>query len=88
MTVAERAEQVARDTLLKLLSDEENAKVSTAETQSQLTEGAEYVDLEHLGRGVQCAKAETTQATMGRILPRSAVRDETWRKILGHLKTE
>ena len=46
MTDAKRAEQVARDTVLKLLSDEETARVSTAETASRLTEGAEYVDLD------------------------------------------
>ena len=50
MTDAKRAE-VARDNILNVLSDEEVAKVSTAETASGLTEGAEYLDLEHLDRG-------------------------------------
>ena len=34
MSDAERAEHIARDTILNLLSDEENAKVSTAEAAS------------------------------------------------------
>ena len=55
MTDAKRAE-VARENILKLLSDEEVAKVSTAEAASGLTEGTEYLDLEHLEQGVQRAK--------------------------------
>jgi hypothetical protein len=84
MTDATRAEQDARDTILKLLSDEEIAKVSTAEAASDLTEGGEYLDLEHLDQGVQRAKA-ATKVTMGNVLPRSAVRDETWSKIIAQL---
>jgi hypothetical protein len=83
MTDAKRAE-VVRDNILKMLSDEESAKVSTAETASRLTEGGEYLDLEHLDQGVQRAKA-ATKATMGHVLPRTAVSDETWSKILAQL---
>ncbi len=57
MTDAKRAEQATREAILELLSDEETARVSTAETATALTEGAEYVDLEQLDRGVQRAKA-------------------------------
>ena len=84
MTDAKRAEQVARDNILKLLSNEEIAKVSSAEAASGLTEGEEYLDLEHLDQGVQRAKAATND-TMGHVLPRSAVRGETWSKILARL---
>ncbi len=84
MTDAKRAEHVARDNILKLLSNEEIAKVSTAEAASGLTEGGEYLDLEHLDQGVQRAKA-ATRATMGHVLPRSAVSDKTWSKILAQL---
>jgi hypothetical protein len=83
MTDAKGAE-VARDNILKVLSDEEVAKVSIAETAAGLTEGAEYLDLEHLDQGVQRAKA-ATKLTMGHVLPRSAVSDETWSKILAQL---
>ena len=84
MTDAKRAEQVARDDILKVLSGEEIAKVSTAEAASRLTEGGEYLDLDHLDQGVQRAKA-ATKVTMGHVLPRNAVSDETWSKILARL---
>jgi hypothetical protein len=84
MTDAKRAEEVARDDILKLLSDDEIAKVSSAEAASGLTEGAEYLDLEHLDEGVQRAKA-ATKVTMGHVLPRSAVGGETWSKVLAQL---
>ena len=57
MSDAERREQVTRDAILKLLSDEDNGRVSTAEAAPRLTEGAEYLDLERLDRGVQRASA-------------------------------
>lgn len=84
MANAERAEYVTRDTILKLLSNEEIAKVSMAEAASGLTSGAEYLDLEHLDQGVLCAVSETKVA-IGHALPRSAVSGETWSKILKQL---
>jgi hypothetical protein len=84
MTDAKHAELVARDDILKLLSNDEIAKVSSAEAASGITEGGEYLDLEHLNEGVQRAKA-ATKVTMGHALPRSAVSGETWRKILAQL---
>ena len=88
MSDAQRKEQVTRDFILKLLSDEENARVSTAEAAPRLTEGAEYLDLEYLDRGVQRASATTAKTTMGRVLPRTAVSEETWRKVLAQLAGE
>ena len=85
MTVAERAEHIARDTILKLLSDEQNAKVSSAEGSAVLAQGEEYLDLEHLNRGVQRADGTMTTATIGHIVPRRAVHGETWSKILAQL---
>ena len=46
MTNDSRTEYITRDTIMKLLSDEEVARVSTAETALHLVEGEEYVDLE------------------------------------------
>jgi len=85
MTVAERTEHIARDTILKLLSDEENAKVSSAEGSVGLLQGEAYVDLEHLDRGIQRADSAMTKGTIGHIVPRRAVRGETWSKILAQL---
>ena len=85
MSLSDRAEHVTRDAILKLLSDDEIAKVSTAETAAGLAAGAEYLDLEHLAQGV-CRANTATKVTMGQILPRAAVHPETWAKVLAHLK--
>jgi hypothetical protein len=76
----ERTEYVTRDSILKLLSDDEVAKVSTAETVARLLDGDEYLDLEQLDRGVQRAGGAVTP--MGRVLPKNAVHANTWSKIL------
>lgn len=78
-----RTEYVTRDTILKLLSDDEIAKVSTAEAAS-LADGEEYIDLEHIEDGVRRARAGTKP---GRVLPRRAVQDATWRKIVSQLSS-
>ena len=75
-----RSENIARESVLTLLSDDEVASVSTAETATRLLDGEEYLDLEQLERGVQQAKK--TGPTMGRVLPRKAVHKDTWSKIL------
>jgi hypothetical protein len=85
MTESIRAEHIARETILKLLSDEEIARVSNAETARGLSEGSEYLDLEHLDQGVHLAST-ATQIAMGQILPRAAVHPETWIKVLAQLK--
>jgi len=74
----------ARDSILKLLSEAELAQVSTAEEAATLAAGDEYLDLEHLEHGVR--KAPVMAAEASRMLPRSAVREETWRKILAVLR--
>jgi hypothetical protein len=84
MTGSTHAEHVAREAILNLLSSQEIAKVSTAEAATGLTEGQEYLDLEHLDQGVQQAKA-LTKATMGHVLPRNCVSAETWSTIVAKL---
>jgi len=75
-----RSENIARESVLKLLSDDEVASVSTAETATHLLDGDEYLDLEQPERGVQ--QARKAGPTMGRVLPRKAVHKDTWSKIL------
>jgi len=75
-----RTENVTRESILKLLSDDEVASVCTSETKVCLAERDEYIDLEQLERGVQ--KSHGTGPAMGRMLPRKAVHPETWNKIL------
>jgi hypothetical protein len=81
MKVDKRTDYITRDTIMKLLSDDDIARVSTAETAASLAEGDEYVDLEAPDRGVQRA-LKNAPVPMGRVLPRKAVRDEAWREIV------
>ncbi len=78
-----RTDYVTRNNILKRLSDNEIAKVSTAEAADHLARGDQYIDLEALDKGVRRALGRT--APMGRLLPRKAVRPETWAKILTQL---
>lgn len=78
-----RTEYVTRDSVLKLLTDEEVARVSTAESAVQLADGDEYLDLEQLNQGVRRALGPT--APLGRVLPRKAVHEKTWSEILKQL---
>ena len=71
MTTQTRSDDITRDRILKLLSDPELAKVSTAETATRLPEGEQYIDLEELGQGVQ--RASGKGVAMGRVLPKNAV---------------
>lgn len=85
MIVPTRFEFVSRDAVLKLLTDEETTRVSTAETRTALAEGAEYLDLEQLDQGVQRART-AVPIPMSDIIPRTAVSDQTWTRILAHLE--
>jgi len=78
-----RSDYLTRDSILKGLSDEEIASVSTAETADRLLDGDEYLDLEQLHQGVQ--KALQTTIAMGRVLPKKAVHANTWNKIVTKL---
>ncbi len=78
-----RTENVTRENVLKLLSDNEVASVSTAETAPRLLDGEEYLDLEHLDRGVQQASKLPTVITG--VLPRRTVHKDTWGKIVALL---
>jgi hypothetical protein len=83
MNEAERAEYVTRDSILKMLSNDEVDRVTTSETKLRLESGEEYVDLAELELGVQRAKEART--AMGNVLPRSAVLEETWTRIAAKL---
>lgn len=76
--------ETVRNTIMKLLSDGENAKVSTAEGRSKLVDGDEYVDLSNLGLGVQKATSGGA-ADLDDVIPKSAVEKSTWDKIVGQL---
>jgi hypothetical protein len=70
-----------RNAVLQLLSDDEVARVSNAETATQLAEGEDYLDLARPERGALRASS-TASVTMAEVLPRSAVSEQTWAKLL------
>ncbi|HJX62432.1 MAG TPA: hypothetical protein VJ860_00600 [Polyangia bacterium] len=76
-------ENLTRENVLKLLSDGEVASVSMAETALRLLDGEEYLDLEHLDRGVQ--KTGKLPTVMAGVLPRRTVHKDTWGKIVALL---
>jgi len=80
-----RNDMSTRDSILGLLSDEEVARVSTAEGAAHLVDGDEYLDLERLDQGVLKAMAQAQATPMGQVLPRKSVTSGTWTKVLGHL---
>jgi hypothetical protein len=77
-------ETLTREAILGLLSDEENARVSTLEAGPALIVGTEYIDLEHPSRGVRRTEMQMT-VKMSEVLPRSAVQEATWSKICARI---
>jgi hypothetical protein len=71
---------VTQSTILGLLSDEEIARLSMAETRAPI-EGDEYISLEYPDEGV-LRVGQTKVWHPSQILPRSAVREETWSAIV------
>ncbi len=72
--------------ILDLLDDNEVAKVARSEEELDLSDGEEYVDLDHLDRGVQRVRG-TTRASIHTILPKSMVSERTWQQIQTTLGT-
>ena len=86
MITATSKAYVTRDSILKLLSDDEVARVSTAETAVNLASGDEYIDLERLDKGGKRAAGKADASSpMGHVLPRKAVREATWAAIVALL---
>ena len=80
MTVDSRRRAVSREEIQSLLSDAEIARVSRAEGDARLVEGDEYIDLEDVAAGVH--QVHATSVRPARALPRSAVSEATWAKIV------
>jgi hypothetical protein len=84
MTDQAASDLATRETILKILTDDEVAKVSTAEGATGLRNGSEYLDLIHLERGIQTA-GSLTHVNVGDVIPRNAVSAQTWQKITAQL---
>jgi hypothetical protein len=83
MGKASTVDHETREKILMLLSDDEVASASTAETTARPLEGEDYLDLEDLDRGVRSALGSTP--TMSHLLLRRSVHKDTWEKILDQL---
>jgi hypothetical protein len=84
MKTENEKEYITRQEILDMLSDEEVTKVAIEEEPSRLIEGDEYIDLEHLERGIQQVLGGFKKDS-NNVLARSVVRDETWAKIINKL---
>jgi|SRR5450432_1710393 len=87
MNNEKRSEYFTREGIMELLSDDEIARVTTAESARSLSEGDEYVDLEQLDQGVRTATKGTVSLPMGRVVSKGAVQERTWNDIVEHLKS-
>jgi hypothetical protein len=84
MKSKKQPEGLTRDNLLKILSDEEVARVSLRETAASLVDGDEFIDLTQIELGVQRAGAGVSSPTLD-VLSRKVVHENTWRKIVANL---
>lgn len=69
-----------REAIVNLLGELDVSRVSTAEDASRLPPGEEFVDLDHLDRGIQKVSAGMP-ASPHTTVPKSAVSPATWKKI-------
>jgi hypothetical protein len=70
-----------RNAVLELLSDDEVARVSNAESATELALGEEYIDLARPERGALRASSSAS-VKMSEVLPRSVVSEQTWAKLV------
>jgi hypothetical protein len=73
---------VTREQLLSILSDDEAARVKTAETAAQLAVGDEFIDLSQLELGVVRAGESRPKQD---VLSRKGVNEHTWLKVVTNL---
>ena len=73
-----------RARILELLEAGEYAGASVTETDARLARGEEYLDLDDVHAGVQ--RASGAVLSKRQVLPRKAIHEDTWRKILRQLK--
>jgi hypothetical protein len=80
----ELSESPHRDRILALLTHEETARISNVKAQLSLLSGDEYLDLDRLDRGLQCA-IEPTESQGRRVIRRKSVRPAAWTQIMATL---
>lgn len=80
------SQRLTRDTIMKLLSDDEAAEVNSGNGPVLLSGGDEYIDLDELKGGVRRALSETTRPAR-QVVAKSGVKDESWKKIVAELES-
>lgn len=80
MKLQEKTDAEILDQVLKLLSEDEVARVTAGKLESHLTEGDEYIDLAAPHNGVRSVHG-AMQRTMGKVLARKAVSAASWARI-------
>ena len=80
--MAGRSEDFAskREAIVNLLNGLDLSRTATAEDGPRLAAGEEFVDLDHLDRGIQTA-GPGSPPTMHTSVPRNAVSADTWQRI-------
>lgn len=74
---------LTRERILKLLSDDEVAAVSTAKTADHFAASDEFIDLNKFDLGVQ--RGPRNKTPMGHVLPKKSVHAGTWEKNIAQL---
>lgn len=77
MTCSKRREYPTRSAILRLLSDEERSRTVEA---TRLPEGEDFVDLDHLYRGILRSEPFSYR-TVTQALPRSALDEQKWTEV-------
>lgn len=85
MNNEKRSQYFTKASILELLSDDEVARVTTAESLKGLSEGDEYIDLENLDKGVCVARGVVP--SMSNVIARKTVLQHTWGNILTRMSS-
>gem|GEM_PF-2870651 len=85
MNNQKRSEYFTRDSIMELLSDDEIAKVTAAESVSSLVDGDEYIYLEQLDQGVRTVMGGTAAIAVGRVVAKKAIQERTWDHVVAQL---
>jgi hypothetical protein len=85
MNNQKRSEYFTRDSIMGLLSDDEIAKVTAAESAKSLVDGDEYIDLEQLDQGVRTVMGGTAGIAVGRVVAKKAILERTWDHVVAQL---
>ena len=84
MTTSIATKRVTREGVLSHLTDDELVHLHLAEaTHHRLGDGEEFVDFDRLQQGVR--RVHGTMVPMGRVVPRKAVSEQAWNKIVAAL---